>query len=453
MTYKNSRLIVIAHLAVIILVSSALGIFLSTGGRLFVPLTLCLLLIGALLSLLRYLEKTTNDFTRFLLAIKEGIFMDESQLNKSVLKNNFTDAMNEITREFSRVSFEKELQYQYLKTLNENIGAGILAVNSDDSIRTINPVAKKIVRVADLRNLRDLRHVDEKLSAAIANLRPEQSEIVKITSDQEEIQLSIQMKEVVLSGENVRIFLLQNINNELAEKELQAWQELTRVLTHEIMNSVTPITSLAKAAQEILSGSKNASKNISELTRENLDDIHQSVDTIVSRSQNLISFVSGYRAFTKPIALSRSEIDVMEIVGKVIALFQPDIESNDVVVDFVRPEGTISSKVDIVLMEQAVINIFKNALEAVRDQGLKKITIRVSEVGEKISLQISDNGPGIPPDVVEKIFVPFYTTRKGGTGVGLSLARQIMQAHRGTIRVRSNLNEGTTFFLEWRNQK
>jgi two-component system nitrogen regulation sensor histidine kinase NtrY len=448
MTHKNSRLVIFIHLLLILVLSFLLAVVIIGRQMVFVPLTIILLLLGTIFSLVRYLEKTTNELTRFLLSIREGAFADESHGHTSP-KNNFSEALNDITREFARVAMEKELQFQYLKTLNENIGAGIISVNADDTIRMINPAAKQILGIAKLSQLADLKRVDPSLHKLLSEIGPEQSELFRINSGNEEMQLSVRMKEILLRNENVKIFLLHNINTELGQKEIEAWQQLTRVLTHEIMNSVTPIAALSKAAQSILRAEAGVPKTAERLSAENLEDIDNSIATIASRSDGLLKFVSSYRAFTRPLVLTRESTELISMINRVIDLLEPEAERHNVIINFNHPGSIFPVKLDVALMEQVFINLIKNGIESCSEAG-GILSIELSVHGNMIRLVFTDNGSGIDEQTMSKIFVPFFTTKAHGTGIGLSLARQILMAHRGIIKVRSTPGEGSAFILEWK---
>ena len=450
MISPRSRIVVLIHVILIVILSALLAFVLMERKMFFVPLTISLALIAVMANLFRYLDRTAGELTRFLLSIREGAFMDEQGRRAAhPLSAQFSAALNDVTREFARVSLEKELQYQYLKTLNENIGAGIISVDADGTIRMINAAAKQIIGATQLLKLPDLHRIDPGLYDLMSSMDPEQSELYRINTGGEEAQLSVKMKEMVLRNATVKIFLLQNINSEIDQNEIEAWQQLTRVLTHEIMNSVTPITALSKASQKILRRDGEPKKLV-DLTDENLLDINDSVNTIASRSENLLKFVSSYRAFNKPLVINRSEADVVSLIDRAINLLKPEAGQKAISIQFNHPPAPVMSNVDTALMEQVMINLLKNAIESIPPAQTGMISIDLSVSERKIRISVSDNGKGMDADTASKIFVPFFTTKPGGSGIGLSLARQIVLAHRGTIRMKTRPDAGSTFLLEWK---
>jgi two-component system, NtrC family, nitrogen regulation sensor histidine kinase NtrY len=282
-------------------------------------------------------------------------------------------------------------------------------------------------------------------------LRPEERHVLKVHIGEEPVQLGIQLKEIVLQGDLVKIFTLQNLSNELEEQELHAWNQLMRVLTHEIMNSVTPIVSLSSAMKQIVTAENGGKKAVDKLSEENLDDLSSSIEAIVSRSKGLLQFVHAYKEYARPIDVHAEHTNMTDIIQHVIRLFTPDLEKNQISLQVVREYEDVAAMADRVLIEQVLINLLKNAIEAVDHRGAGAITVRcMKDENDIVHVMIADNGPGIEPDTLNKIFIPFYTTKPKGSGIGLSLCRQIMHAHGGTIRVMSAPGEETVFTILWK---
>jgi signal transduction histidine kinase len=275
--------------------------------------------------------------------------------------------------------------------------------------------------------------------------------VTKVFINGEISHLSIQMKEIVLQGEHVKIILLQNLNNELEAKEIEAWYQLIRVLTHEIMNSVTPIVSLTAAIQSILTYSDGSSKKLALLTEENQEDVVNSLSTITARSKGLLKFVNAYKEYAKPLALHPESTDLAVLITRIIDLLKSDLEEHLIHLNVNLTPVSIPAKADIALMEQVLINLIKNAMEAVAHDGggIINVGARVKE-GNIVSITVSDNGSGIDPETMPKIFIPFFTTKSKGTGIGLSLSRQIIKLHGGNIKVSSSPGKGSVFTVEWR---
>jgi signal transduction histidine kinase len=258
-----------------------------------------------------------------------------------------------------------------------------------------------------------------------------------------EQQLSVQASKFVLLRESHTLITMQNIRSELEEREMQAWQNLIRVLTHEIMNSITPVSSLASTAAKILQNS-----NPSNIQADQLGDIAIAVQTIEKRSKGLLDFVQKYRQLTQVPKPSFQPIHIIDIIKRIENLLQPQMANKAIAFEVDVHPQRLKINADPALIEQALLNLIKNAIEALNGQESAKITVRAQlDSKARPIIAVSDNGPGISPTAIEKIFIPFFTTKKTGSGIGLSLARQIMRLHHGDIVVRSKETQGTTFTL------
>jgi two-component system, NtrC family, nitrogen regulation sensor histidine kinase NtrY len=417
----------------------------------FAPLVLGLCLVAVIYNLLRYIEKSHRDITRFLLSVRQGIFSETFATGKpDELQEDLRKTLNEVTREFAHVTLERELHYQFLQALNESIGVAILSFDENGNLQSMNPAAKRLLKFPGFKGLESLKQVDPRLYEALVQLKAEDKIIHTTVIDHEQVHLSVHVKEIVLQKKRIRIFLLQNLNHELETKELEAWQQLTRVLTHEIMNSVTPVVSLTTAMHNILEKTEGTRKSLSELEEENIDDIYCSVQTIRSRSEGLLKFIHAYKQFAKPLEAHLQTVDLMALINRVVTLLKPDLLAAGINVQVNSAAPAILVQADASLIEHVIINLLKNALEAIPHNGTGIVTIGIqqkNETGARIT--VADNGAGMDAETVKYIFIPFFTTKPKGSGIGLSFSRQIMRLHKGTIRVQSIPHLGTTFIVEW----
>jgi two-component system, NtrC family, nitrogen regulation sensor histidine kinase NtrY len=452
MIYRNFRLNILVRVTLI--VSLAIGIAYVTTAKpsLFIPIALVIALIVAVVNLVVYIERSNKDLTRFLLSLRQGAFTESFRGgHRGKPFEEFSEAMNEIIREFAKLSEAKELHYQYLETLNEKISVAICSFDTDGKLIMMNPAAKQLIRHPSFSGINDFRILDPKLGDAVASIKPDERIVVKAILQEELYQLSVQCKEILLKGNPVKIILLQNLNRELETKEIEAWHQLIRVLTHEIMNSVTPIISLTDATRKILTDARGERKDLRQLNPDNAEDIYSSIETINSRSKGLLKFVNSYREYAKPVELHVQDTDAVELVTRVVNLLLPEIEKSGVRLEVIKKTPAVMVRTDIVLMEQVVINLIKNALEAVSEIPDGKITVSIEKTSSSAArISVDDNGPGIDPDIIEKIFIPFYTTKQTGSGIGLSFSRQILRLHEGSIRVNSVPGRGTSFIIEWK---
>jgi two-component system, NtrC family, nitrogen regulation sensor histidine kinase NtrY len=450
MIYKNFRITIFAHVLLIVGFTLLLSFVINKGQTLFEPVVIGGLLLGIVINLIRYIEKSNRDFTHFLLSLRQGAFTESyTSGNRGKGFKDLSNAMNEIAREFATLNTEKELHYQYLQALNENINVAILSFEASGKLIMMNTAAKRLLNLPSFSNLEHFKRIDSNLYEAVSRIGPEERAIVKVFIGEDSYQLSVQVKQIILQEKPVRIFLLQNLNNELDAKEIEAWYQLISVLTHEIMNSVTPIVSLTGAMQSILNNADGSPKELSKLTDENKEDVFSSITTIESRSKGLLKFVNAYKQYAKPIELRLEETDALIIVNRVIDLLKQDLHEKNIDLHIESQLKSATLKADVALMEQVLINLIKNAIEALpKENGKIQITI-TSHHTSRIRISIADNGTGIDPETLSRIFIPFFTTKPNGTGIGLSLSRQIMKLHGGSIHVQSSQGQGTKFFLEF----
>lgn len=356
--------------------------------------------------------------------------------------------MNEALNKQRQTKREKDSEYQFFKNIVQHVGIGILTFKRDGAIQIINNAAKRLMRIERADRLDDLRNVSEALVEAFLKLKTGGRELIRVKNGDETVQLSIYAIELTLRGEEVKLISMSNIQSELEEKEMEAWQNLVRVLTHEIMNSVTPISSLAGVVEEEL-GRKLGLNELS-MKRDEAEDMHLSVQTISKRSEGLIKFVREFRSLTHIPKPKLSEVAVKPLLEELAMLHKKELADKNISISISVEPTNSTVHVDKTLIEQVLINLIKNAIQAFDDRVNPAISL-VSYVNEKGSVIISvkDNGTGIEPEALEKIFIPFFSTKKTGSGIGLSLSKQIMRQHEGNITVKSVLGEGTEFLLRF----
>lgn len=348
---------------------------------------------------------------------------------------------NEVLEAFRAARAEKEANLQYLNTIVQQINTGLISLSHDGRVELVNSAALKMLGVYRLRQLEDIQEAHP-LLADIIQKQPSGGRELYETPD--ETPLTVQITPIQLRGKSFRIIVLQNIQSELQQKEIEAWQNLTRVLRHEIMNSLTPILSLVGTMRDIVM------LDIVPVIPDNegVLDLSEALQTLEKRSQGIIQFVNAYRDFTtlpKPIFV---QLRAKELIGGVLQLLQADLQKLHIeVVTSILPNN-LMIEADADQMEQVIINLIKNAIEALQDTDTPKITVKAySDMNGRNYLEVADNGAGIAPEAIEKIFIPFYTTKKTGSGIGLSLSRQIIQQHGGTLTVTSEERKGTSFVI------
>lgn len=401
--------------------------------------------------LVYYHERTNRFFLRFLNSIRYDDFTEQFHISgegKTLRKLSLQ--LNEVMEKFREVRAEKAAHLQYFEVIVQHIGIGIMTYKQDGKILLLNNAAKKLLQVRQLREVQELEVVSPELALGLQQLENGDKVLVPVRQGAEQANLSVHVIELSLLGEHIRLASLQNIQSELEEKEMEAWHNLIKVLTHEIMNSVTPIASLSSSAYEEVSSYTDTAAEEVTLLREELADIGQCLHTISRRSDGLIYFVNDFRNLTTISVPQLSHFNVTELLQEIKILLREQLAAMQFQLQIEAPSESLILSADSAMIEQVLINLIKNAMEAVQDQQEGKVIVRAyHDERSRISIEVKDNGHGMTTEAMAKIFIPFFTTKKSGSGIGLSLSRQIMRLHKGTISVQSELGKGTTFVLRF----
>jgi two-component system, NtrC family, nitrogen regulation sensor histidine kinase NtrY len=400
--------------------------------------------------LIEYLDRSNTNIASFL----DSIQFDDLSYSFKTKSDDPTvvrlhKELNEALLKLRNSRREKDSEFLFFRNIVMHVGIGLIVYKENGKIEIINSAARKVLKVNRPEAIRDLTEVSEQLVNVIEKLKTGGRELLRLKIGEELVQLSIYAIELTLRGENVKLISLQNIQNELEEKEMEAWQNLVRVLTHEIMNSVTPISSLAGIVEEEIKPYIEE-QNGHALSKEQINDIHLSLVTISKRSEGLIHFVKEFRSLTSVPKPRPVLISVQELLEEVIILHRKDLTEHNIQYTIsVYPED-LTLSADKNMIEQVLINLVRNAIQAFEDQPEKKIELK-AHLNDKSRtiISIHDNGTGIDPEAMEKIFIPFFTTKKSGSGIGLSLSRQIMRQHQGTLTVKSTVGKGTEFLMRF----
>ncbi|WKN42558.1 sensor histidine kinase [Tunicatimonas pelagia] len=407
--------------------------------------------IISVIELLRYIERSHRELENLVTAIHQGDFTNTYQPHWRKSGELLAHAYNKLVATYRELRQEKESNHQYLQNVVKHISVALIGLNQKNEVTLVNPAAKQLLKHPVIRHLTDIRSVDEDLYHRICQLEAGQRVMVKLVRNDRLMQLAVQASEFYLQGTYYKLISLQDLRRELEEQELASWQKLIRVLTHEIMNSVIPIANLSGIVrQTLLQTQQVATLQLQTLDEEDSHDLLESLKVIEDRSQGLANFVKAYRSLTQVAPPHFREVTVIDLVQRIHGLFATTFKEREIQwSQSISPE-TLTFTIDLELIEQVLINLVKNALEALEETAQPRITLSAyrTEANEGI-IELSDNGSGISPEVTEHIFVPFYTTKPKGSGVGLSLSQQIMRLHRGTISVRPSPEEGATFVLHF----
>ncbi len=398
--------------------------------------------------LLRYLLQSHRELENMLIAIRHGEFSStrNTRLQTPAMQQAYARAMHAL----QQLRQEKETNHLYLQNVVEHVNIALLCFEAEGKFILTNRAAIDLLQKPFLKELNDLKTIDYELFSTIKKLEANERSLVKIIINGQLLNLLVQVTEFKMQGEYYKLVSLQDFRSELEEQEIESWQKLIRVLTHEIMNSVIPITNLSGMVNQMLEdpSGRTQYRNLATLEADEIDDLHGSLQTIENRSKGLSNFVKAYKSLTQMGEPTFKNVAVQSLLERVQKLMQGKLTENKIFLHIkVSPED-IAIKGDPELLEQMLINLVINAIEAL--SGVSNPQIRLlaqSNDDNKTEIVVADNGPGIPADIQEQIFVPFYTTKKTGSGIGLSLTRQIMRLHKGAISVQSSFGNGTSILL------
>ncbi|UBM61015.1 histidine kinase [Marinilongibacter aquaticus] len=432
---KHFSLNLIVRIALIGVLSVLSYIFFTKEEYPLLILSAGSLLIAAA-SLYRFCVSVNNKLIFFFESVQYSDFTvrfgADNKLGRSFRELN--RQMNAVMEAFKAARAEKEANLHYLNTLVQHVEVGILCYDASEKIEIINHAAMRMLEAFTLRNLNDLKEV------GLADLYGKIHELAfkgrVVYETQKGLQLAISATSLNLRGRTVHILSFQNIRSELQEKEVHAWQNLTKVLRHEIMNSIAPIVSLVGTMRNIVTEDLTGYPEIAP----SVDDLGEALETIESRGKGIMNFVNAYRDFTalpKPVF---GRIRSADLLRQLAALHSDEVVSFEVVRNF-------EVSADEHQIEMVLLNLVKNSLESIAEKSEGWVRVRADVRNNSPLIEVLDNGEGIVPEALDKIFIPFYTTKKSGSGIGLSLSKQIMQMHGGDLRAFSNVGEGTRFEL------
>jgi len=413
-----------------------------------VLMLLCTIFLAG--NLIHFLNTTNRRLYYFFDAIRNDdstLSFPEKTTNKTIVELN--KSLNKVNWQIQQIKIENRLQEQYFQALLEHAATGILTFDEKGFVLHSNTAARKLFGLEVLTHLNQLEKVDRRLFQTIKNIRPAEQRLVTLDNERGNIQLLIKASSFISRQKNLILISVQDIKNELDEKELDSWLKLIRVLMHEIMNSITPVTSLS----ESLSGyfyTEGKVKSPAEIDEKIIATTIRGLDVIREQGKGLISFVDSYRKLTrlpKPEKKLFQAKNMFENIRLLSASFEyaGNIELNCLV----DPDD-LAFPADEKMISQVLVNLVKNAFQANTGNPSAKVEI-VAGIGEnnRPFISVTDNGPGISPDIIDEIFVPFFTTRENGSGIGLSISRQIMRLHGGKLSVKSVPDKETVFRMEF----
>jgi len=425
------------------LLGSTLLALVWVSSQLAYPTLSLIFLLAVIVQLgeaLRFVGKTNTELTRFLEAARYSDFGQRFQMkNEGAGFDELGSALSEIMERFRLSRQEQEQELRHLRALVEHVPVPLMSLQNNGEIKIHNNAARRLFGNTRVGRLEDLDQFGQDFMSDIKNLPPGNRHLVNFITDDVEKRLSVASTQISLGHQVEKLISLQDIQSELDGAQLKAWQDLVRVLTHEIMNSITPVASLAKTTTHLVEDATEQVKALEAIdgvdqVLEELVDIKSAVDTVARRSDSLMNFVQSYRRLTRLPAPQKGVLRLSEVFSRVARLVSADWQAQSITLStHVEPES-LSVEVDGDMIEQVLINLLRNAEQALAGctGATVKIYARINRRGHVV-LEIIDNGPGIAEDILEKVFVPFFTTKREGSGVGLALTRQVMIAHGGSV--------------------
>ena len=394
----------------------------------------------------RFFRKTQDELDQFVESVHYRDFSRHFDVNRAPVElKTMRKGFNDINSTFKVISRERETQFLYLQKILELVETGILSYEVESGeVLWMNDSLKRILGIPYLKSMHSLEKRDAYLFKEINLLQPGIGKIVSISRDNGIVKVLASATAFQTDHKMFKLAAFQNVNEALDETEAKAWQKLLSVMTHEIMNSVAPISSLADTMLDRL-------QKATELMKEQpsaIEDLELGIETIRRRSEGLLKFAETYRNLNKIVAPTLKKILLRDLFENLQQLMQPTLEQKHVQLEIILQNPELSYEMDATLIEQVLINLLVNAIEAVKDKPNPRIQLSAFSAGNnKINIKVADNGCGIPPSLMDRIFIPFFSTRKNGSGIGLSLSQQILLLHKGSIQVQSVENEGSVFTL------
>jgi len=436
----------------------AAGLFLTVGAVAWMIantqwyVTITLFTAGALaqtVALVRFSSQSSREIARFLDALSvDDLSQSFIGLAADAAHQELGSAMERVLSRLRASRSERDEQAQYLQTLVNHVPVALLSIDDRGAVRLFNMAARRLFE-SSLTRSSEFSRYGEPFAVSLESLTPGNTAILRMERSSGPLLLKAAATEIAARGMRLRLVSLQNIENEMSAQELEAWQTVIRVMAHEVMNSLTPVSSLAATAHGLVSDV------LGQLPADDpraaaLADARDALEAVSRRSEGLLHFVRSHRRLTKPLAARMEVMPVQRLFARIQRLLAGDLADRDIaMVTRVEPES-LELAVDAELLDQALINLVRNAVEALRDTPAGKIILAAyREPDGRIAIAVSDNGPGIPADQREKVFVPFFTTKRQGSGIGLTLVRQIAAAHGAGVDVSETAGGGATIRLRF----
>lgn len=447
MIFSNFRFNVALRLVILLLLGfTAIFIWLYTHFWL-VSFWLLLFVILLSVNLINYVEKSDRELILFLEALKQKDFT-VSFNKKENSSERLHKAYNAIIDALHQLSLEKEANHLYLQAIVDHANMALICFDSSGNIVLSNAAARKLIDKPSISNIRGIKIYNPVLGRALGSLEAGKAQLLRYDRKGAQVALSIQSSQFILKEGEYTIVTFRDIHNELEQQEADSWQKLIRVLTHEIMNSAIPLSNLSQIINEMVHNKMVMGGASPVFSSEELNDLSYSLERIEKRSRGLVHFVSGYKKFTELPQPKFQQINVHDLISGVERLMSHEFMKMNVTTSICCHSDGLKVLGDLELLEQVLLNTLQNAVEALQEASEPEIKIEMEVHGNQVLIHIQDNGPGIDDDILDHIFIPFFTTKPKGSGIGLSISKKIMRLHDGNLYVSSQKGAGTVFTME-----
>lgn len=414
-------------------------------NKIVTSISLGVLWLLEVLFLIRYINTTNKNLLLFLQSFH---FRDSSLTFYKNRKLPFKPIYNEFNRIidlFNQLKIEKEIEHQYFDHVIKHVDTGLLAWDSNKHVKLFNLAAKQLLNIPHIGNLSGLKSIMKDMPDKLEQMKPGRQELLKILRGDELVSLYVSVSEFSISGEKIKLASFQNIHSELEESESEAWQKLIKVLTHEIVNSVSPMKLVSSSLLKTIKKSEDKEQVM--LSSEEFDNMQSGLNAIYNRSLGLSKFVDDYKTITDIPKPEFDEVKVSDLFDEIIDLLKSSFLDQRIKLKVRIEPCNLNIYMDKKMIAQVLINLLKNSAHALSENTTPKINLTSELFNDRTLIIIEDNGSGIPFNMLDYVFMPFFTTRKAGSGIGLTLSRQIMKAHNGFINLVSHEGEGTKVIL------
>lgn len=440
---------IIIRVLLLVLMSLLFGMIFSKPEYFFSQLIVSSVIFLQMIEMIRFARRSNKELTKFILAIKYGdvsVNFSDDRLGRDF--RDLADSFREVITAFNKVKIEKESQFMLLQAIIDKISFGIIAFNEDAEVLLMNQSAIDFLKIERTKDWNFIKKHSGDFTRQVADMVEDGRKLVELGNGSGARQLSVYNHTLILMEKYCRVITFYDIQDEIEQKEIEAWYKLIRILTHEIMNSATPLTSLTDTILMLIEKQDGQQKDLKEISEENIQDIRSSVYTIKNRTEGILKFVDAYRKLTDIPHPEFDQVSLKDLCNSVTSLLAADFKKHNITITLNIQPDNLQLYCDRQLMAQVLINLMTNSMYALEDQPEARIEVMCSENNSRINIEVKDNGKGISQEIRNKMFIPFFSTRDNGSGIGLSFSKFVILQHGGRIKVESELNIGTRLTID-----